>query len=116
VLNVVPRQSELGAGHVEGRASTLDSILKDRTKRVSFINCDIEGHEVQAMEGAMGIFTKDKPNLLLETSSMNLQAVLDLLLPLGYTPKQCTEDLQLAPLRNFPCETMNCFFLKDCVD
>jgi len=45
---------------------TLDNLLKKRTKKISFIKCDVEGHEIEVFKGAHDILTKDRPNLLVE--------------------------------------------------
>ena len=45
---------------------TLDGILAGRQQRVSFIKCDVEGHELEVFQGALAILDTDRPNLLVE--------------------------------------------------
>lgn len=57
------------AGAAESRpvkVETLDRLLANRSKPVSFIKCDVEGHEMEAFEGAVGVLDTDRPNLLIE--------------------------------------------------
>lgn len=44
----------------------LDDMLKYRELRVSFIKCDVEGHELEVFQGATDILKTDRPNLLVE--------------------------------------------------
>lgn len=44
----------------------LDDMLRHRKLRVSFIKCDVEGHEVEVFRGATDILKTDRPNLLVE--------------------------------------------------
>jgi FkbM family methyltransferase len=44
----------------------LDDMLKYRKLRISFIKCDVEGHELEVFRGAIDILKTDRPNLLIE--------------------------------------------------
>jgi len=44
----------------------LDDMLQKRDKRVSFIKCDVEGHEMEVFRGAIEILKSDRPNVLVE--------------------------------------------------
>jgi len=44
----------------------LDDVLKQRDKKVSFIKCDVEGHEMEVFRGAVDILKTDRPNILVE--------------------------------------------------
>jgi FkbM family methyltransferase len=50
--------------HVEKKK--LDDMLRERKCRVSFIKCDVEGHELEVFRGACDILKEDRPNLLVE--------------------------------------------------
>lgn len=50
----------------EINTETLDDLLSKRTKQISFIKCDVEGHEIEVFKGAHNILTNDRPNLLIE--------------------------------------------------
>lgn len=51
---------------------TLDGVLAHRDKRVSFIKCDVEGHEIEVFKGGTGILAEDRPNLLVEIEQRHL--------------------------------------------
>jgi FkbM family methyltransferase len=51
---------------------TLDGVLAHRDKRVSFIKCDVEGHELEVFKGATGVLANDRPNLLVEIEQRHL--------------------------------------------
>eukprot|EP01062_Namystynia_karyoxenos_P064567 TRINITY_DN5756_c0_g1_i1.p1 TRINITY_DN5756_c0_g1~~TRINITY_DN5756_c0_g1_i1.p1 ORF type:complete len:615 (+),score=146.28 TRINITY_DN5756_c0_g1_i1:85-1845(+) len=53
-------------GTVEVRVTTLDEALRDE-KDVFFIKIDIEGHEIQALQGAAQVLRHHKPTLVIET-------------------------------------------------
>ncbi|HEX7120551.1 MAG TPA: FkbM family methyltransferase [Longimicrobiales bacterium] len=56
-----------GAGRVERvPVRRLDELLGGRTLRVSFIKCDVEGHEMEVFRGAAAVLSRDRPNLLVE--------------------------------------------------
>lgn len=44
----------------------LDEMLSERKQRVSFIKCDVEGHELKVFQGAIHILKNDRPNILVE--------------------------------------------------
>ena len=50
----------------------LDDILNQRKLRVSFIKCDVEGHEIEVFRGALGILKADRPNLLVEIEKQHV--------------------------------------------
>lgn len=51
---------------VESRS--IDSLLSDPPGRISFIKCDVEGHELAVIKGASLLIGKYKPALLVEVS------------------------------------------------
>jgi len=46
----------------------LDNLLGDTDERISFIKCDVEGHELECVKGAIGIIKKCHPSWLIEVS------------------------------------------------
>jgi FkbM family methyltransferase len=71
--------ARLGAGnnapHAEirrVRICTLDQLLQDRKQRVSFIKCDVEGHERSVFAGAKELVEKDRPSILVEIEQEHL--------------------------------------------
>ncbi|CCY25228.1 uncharacterized protein BN676_01805 [Brachyspira sp. CAG:484] len=63
----------------------LDNI-KIEEDRVDFIKIDVEGHELCVLNGAMNTLKKYSPKIFVETG--NLNAVTELLKPLGYKIKK----------------------------
>jgi FkbM family methyltransferase len=50
----------------EVKTKRLDDLLSKRRRRVSFIKCDVEGHELEVLKGSLDIIKTDRPNLLIE--------------------------------------------------
>lgn len=44
----------------------LDDLIADRTIPVSFIKCDVEGHELEVMRGSRSVLETDQPVVLME--------------------------------------------------
>jgi len=95
----------------EVECATLDEMLVDRDRRISFIKCDIEGHEVNALKGAFDVLRNDTPTVLVETTARNLLAIMEFVAPLGYTPLQCNDNGTLVPLRVSSVGAFNCFLV-----
>src|SRR5918995_684880 len=66
---------------------TVDALLADRPRPISFIKCDVEGQELQTLRGARNVIGTDLPMLMLEVSLMDQethQEVRELLASYGY--------------------------------
>lgn len=50
-------------GYEKLECTTIDSILFDIKRRVTFIKMDIEGSELKALKGGAGVIRRDKPAL-----------------------------------------------------
>ncbi|MEI6036486.1 MAG: FkbM family methyltransferase [Planctomycetota bacterium] len=61
IYSVGKSQSTVGSGETVGHVVPLDDVLQGES--VSFIKIDIEGAEPQALRGAQGIISKQKPTL-----------------------------------------------------
>jgi len=57
-----------GAEQIRVKARTLDSIADHLGGVVSFIKCDVEGHELQCINGANGLLRRMRPAWLIEVS------------------------------------------------
>ncbi len=65
------------------QSETLDNILLAKSRRISFIKCDVEGNELNVLAGGHRIISRFRPALLIEVK--NNKKTLDALLsPLGY--------------------------------
>jgi len=76
---------------------------------VDFIKCDVEGHELEAFQGAAAILAEDRPKLLFECEQRHLQShsmreVFDFLAGLGYRGWFFRRD-RLLPLERFVPES-----------
>ena len=67
---------------------TLDSFaLSD----VSFLKMDVEGHEVEALKGAVETLKRCRPTVMVEVKDRNVEAVVAFFLDLGYERKTLAE-------------------------
>lgn len=57
---------------IDVKVTTLDKVMKDfiNAPKVAFIKCDVESHELLVLKGAEKLIKKDKPTLLIESSSL----------------------------------------------
>jgi FkbM family methyltransferase len=70
-----PDLEDQGAEVQKTPVVTLDAFCAERgLDRVDFIRMDIEGAELKALEGALGILDRDRPHVLLEIHPVMLQA------------------------------------------
>jgi FkbM family methyltransferase len=61
--------SKEGLRSVEVETRRIDSLLKDRERRISFIKIDVEGHELPCVRGAVETLKRDRPALLVEVTT-----------------------------------------------
>ena len=54
--------------HYKVELKSLDCLLSEISQKVSFVKIDVEGHELQAIKGAMQLINQFKPALLIEVS------------------------------------------------
>jgi FkbM family methyltransferase len=96
-------------GHsIEVRVVALDDYLRDlpaSRRKVSFLKCDVEGHELKVFRGAEQLLRRDRPVLLFECeqrhhSDRPISAVFTYLEGLGYSGR-FFDGSRLAPLAEF---------------
>ncbi|HWA10110.1 MAG TPA: FkbM family methyltransferase [Opitutaceae bacterium] len=83
----------------------LDGLRGGRPKRVSFLKCDVEGHELSVFRGAEQLLRRDRPVLLFECEQRHhgarpIAEVFAYLEGLGYRG-QFFDDDRLRPLAEF---------------
>jgi FkbM family methyltransferase len=70
------------------KVSTLDRELREKTSRIGFVKCDVEGHELAVLRGAEQTLREALPALLVEIeerhSEAGVEATFEHLLGLGY--------------------------------
>jgi FkbM family methyltransferase len=63
-----------GEGNIRKiKTRRLDDMLRKRNQRVSFIKCDVEGHELEVFRGASDILKSDRPNLLVKIEQRHFE-------------------------------------------
>ncbi len=75
------------ADRLEIPVTTLDKVLPELgVDKVSFIKCDVEGHELEVFRGGAGMLARDKPILVFESHDSELAdgALHGFLTELGY--------------------------------
>jgi FkbM family methyltransferase len=65
---VSPLDADRSFRRVEVRLAAVDTVLKDRSEPITFIKCDVEGHEAKALLGARRTITRFHPAMLVELS------------------------------------------------
>ncbi|MBI1806207.1 MAG: FkbM family methyltransferase [Ignavibacteria bacterium] len=63
---ITPNQSTSTARTVIVPSRTLDSIISLEKRKIAFIKCDVEGHELECLKGAVSIIQHSKPSWLVE--------------------------------------------------
>jgi len=62
-------QTDEKGNYVEVRAEILDNVLSNEIDKISFVKCDVEGHELECIKGATNLLEKSKPAWLIEISN-----------------------------------------------
>lgn len=116
MTSFTPSSNALGHDEVEVVTYTLDAYLhRHSSPHVDFIKCDVEGHELDVLQGAKETLARCRPILLLECEDFRngggqLERVQDFVSEFDYTcmvldgngarPYQtCSEELQSSDLR-----------------
>jgi len=100
---------------VKVESKTIDSLFSELPCNISFIKCDVEGHELQCIKGAMKTIEKSKPALLIEISGdpdspkSTSYEVFKLLTEEGY--EAYWFDVTNLKKRHFGDKSINYFFL-----
>ncbi len=94
---------------------TLDSLLPSLSRPISFIKCDVEGHEADVLEGGTRTIERDRPSLCVEVSGdpdapgSTAQELFASLTRLGYSAYRLDGDGLVARRRGD--RSVNYFFL-----
>ena len=94
----------------------LDAVIDPPASPVTFIKCDVEGHELQALRGGEDTIRRWLPTLLTEIEERHqgasVEATLDYILSLGYDG-WCVRSQGVTPLADFDLERDQLAFLDD---
>ncbi len=113
LTKVVGEDETAPVGHTVTVASEkLDEVLDHLDDRITFVKCDIEGHEVQAFRGGMNMLERDRPVLLVETGGKRFRELGVLLGRLGYRAMRLATNGNLASVEGEMAESSNVFFLS----
>ena len=86
---------------------TLDEVLDAEDRRVRFVKCDVEGHELAVLRGASSVLESERPALLVEIEWRHageaMQETFDLLRAAGYMAEVVTPAGR-RPLHEFDVE------------
>lgn len=75
-----------GLGYIEVEAKALDEVVKElRVDRVDWIKIDVEGAEIEVLKGLRNTLARWHPKIVVEVTSENRKAFLDLMSRLTYT-------------------------------
>ena len=84
------------ANEIQVRTETLDSVVRqDRTP--SLIKIDVEGHEIEVLQGSRNTLTKAKPLLIIESFPPKQSTVLSLLDELGFHSIDADRHVSINP-------------------
>ena len=90
--------------------STLDQELAQRTRPVAFIKCDIEGHELEALKGAVNVLKADHPVVLMEIEQRHsrepISTRFEFLQSLGYRAYFLPYKKEKRPIEEFDPQTL----------
>lgn len=101
----------------KAKTSTLDQIFNNINENVSFIKCDVEGHEYNVILGGLNMIETFEPSILLELNdNFNIKGTrsfktVNMLLELGYIIMSF-DGKKLHKIEN-NINGVNYFFLKD---
>lgn len=96
---------------------TIDSLLLDATSEISIIKCDVEGHELQCVKGAVEFLKRSKPAWMIEvsedlddaeSSAFQLKALME-----SYNYKTYLYENEVLRSKKEGDRSVNYFFLQD---
>lgn len=94
-----------GATTREVETRTLDDLLANADRPVSFVKIDVEGHERAVLEGGRQAIARHKPNLLIEIegrfNSTPIQETFDQVIAMGYRGEFIDAEGNHRPLDQF---------------
>ncbi len=68
MARVTAQRSSASRKFLRVPCDTLSSLFGNLRREIAFVKCDVEGHELECIQGALGFFATQKPAWLLELS------------------------------------------------
>jgi FkbM family methyltransferase len=84
------------ANEIRVKTNTLDSVFSD-DKTPSLIKIDVEGHEIEVLQGGRNTLSEAKPLLIIESFPPKQSSVLSLLGKLGYNSMDADRHASINP-------------------
>ena len=84
------------SNEIRVKTETIDSIVKD-DKTPSLIKIDVEGHEVEVLQGGRNTLNEAKPLLIIESFPPKLHTVLSFLHEIGYRSMDADRHTSINP-------------------
>lgn len=66
IIKDYPERYEKSLRHIDVECRTLDSVLDSHSSEITFIKCDVEGHELRCIKGAAELIKRSQPAWLIE--------------------------------------------------
>lgn len=66
--HILPEKSESPLRQVRVESKTIDSLFSKLSYNISFMKCDVEGHELSCVKGGIGVIRQARPASLIEIS------------------------------------------------
>ncbi len=96
------RPESAGKSYIRVQIETLDELLQqDFRQRVSFIKCDVEGHEQRVFEGGERLLREHRPILLFECQKCKSEELFPYLRSLGYSGRFAFINARSIPFAEF---------------
>jgi FkbM family methyltransferase len=106
-ISVPHEREDLFVNTIQVETKRLDDVLGDAVKSVSFVKCDVEGHEQAMLEGASRLLAEARPAVLIEIEQRHrhapVQQTFDLFADAGLEGYALGEG-ELIPIEQFDVE------------
>lgn len=118
-----PYRARIVRGPAQGReviaaTCTLDRLFARRPGHVSFVKCDVEGHELACLRGAVELIRRSRPTWLIEvcgdarTAGSSASSLFSFMGEFGYRT-YVVDRKELRPWRPDEAPQGNCFFVPN---
>jgi FkbM family methyltransferase len=115
-LATVGRVTSAPSVSVDVAVRTLDDMLADEHGPVSFVKCDVEGHEHHVLRGGLRVIREHRPVIVVEIEQRHredpISSTFGMLSDLGYSAYYLTED-GIRDLETFDVQRDQLAYLSD---